>query len=121
MSLEDALRAELVTALQRRDTVVVAAVRSALAALANAEAIPAPVEEDEGAPTAHIAKATAGLAATEAPRAALAEPDQRRILAAEMAELAAHHQRLLQVCRRDDADGVRRAVQVLTGVLQGHS
>jgi hypothetical protein len=49
MVVRDALQAQLATALRNRDTAVVAALRSTLSALANAEAVPVPGVAAEGA------------------------------------------------------------------------
>lgn len=120
MPLRDDLHAELTAALRRRDPAVARALRTALAAIANAEALPAPphagaIDSAEG--SEHIAGATAGLGATEAERIALTEEQQRALVAHEQAELSAHAERLTALCRRDEADGARRAAQVLGHAL----
>lgn len=79
--LERALR----TAMKAKDTVAVAALRSVLAAIANAEAVPAPTGSGITGPSRpaarseHIAGGAPGLAAGEAAR--------RRLTAAETAGL----------------------------------
>ena len=117
MTLRDALNSELVAAMQRRDRPVTAALRTTLAALANAEAVPteSPAVSTMGTP--HIAGATAGLGATEAPRRDLTEDHERAIVARERAELLSHADRLTRLCRRDEADAARRAAATLSDVL----
>jgi hypothetical protein len=120
--LRDALTAELAAAMQLRDRAVIAALRTALAALANAEAVPAPDPgADAPSPTgssAHVAGATAGLGATEAERHSLSPQAERAIVAQERIELLAHADRLARVCRRDEADGARRAADTLARALE---
>jgi hypothetical protein len=117
VTLRDYLDAELASALRGRDRAVISALRSALSALANAEAIPAPAPMDTRAGTPQFAGAVPGLGAGEAPRIALSEEQQREIVAREAAELASHAERLVRLCRRDEADGARRGARVLTRAL----
>jgi uncharacterized protein len=79
--LEQALR----EALRARDTVAVSAVRSALAALDNAQAVPA-VPATGASDSPHFAGAAAGLGAGEAERRRLGEAEARDIVRAEVAE-----------------------------------
>lgn len=105
--------------MRRRDSAVVAVLRSALAALANAQAGPhdgSLAAAHDG--TVHVAGATSGLRSTEAPRIMLDEHEQRSILADEAAELAGHVDRLTRLCRLDEADGARRGLTVLRGLLE---
>jgi uncharacterized protein YqeY len=74
------------TAMHSRDQAAVAALRSALAAIANAEAVdagsrPAPVTGSE-----HFAGAAAGLGAAEVARKELTEAAVREIVRAEIAD-----------------------------------
>jgi uncharacterized protein YqeY len=118
VAIESALQAELTSAMRRRDAPVVAALRTALAALANAQAVPAtemPPAHSVG--TAHVAGATQGLGAAEVPRLTLTEQNRLSIVAREAAELTDRVERLTRLCRRDEADGARRALSVLTNVL----
>ena len=117
MTLRDALQAELASALQRSDRAVASAVRTALSALANAEAVPTAGGLDTTSGTAHFAGASTGLASTEAPRRSLPLDEQRTLILDERAELLAHAERLVRVCRLDEADGARRAAATLADVL----
>ena len=117
MTLRDVLHSELAAAIQRRDRPVVTALRTTLSQLANAEAVPAPADLDTSKASPHVAGATHGLGATEAPRATLTDERVRSIVAGERSELLAHAERLTKMCRRDEADGVRRAADTLAGLL----
>lgn len=117
MSLRESLDAELAAALRGRDRAVASAVRSALSALANAEAVPVEAEPDTRGGAEHFAGSVAGLGAGEAGRTLLTEEQQRAIVAGEAAELNGHAERLVRLCRRDEADGARRGAQVLNRVL----
>jgi uncharacterized protein YqeY len=118
VAIESALQAELTSAMRRRDAPVVAALRTALAALANAQAVPAPeMPPTHSVGTAHVAGATQGLGAAEVPRLTLTEQNRLSIVAREAAELTDRVERLTRLCRRDEADGARRALSVLTNVL----
>ena len=83
--LPDRLRAALADALRQRDRVAVSALRSALSAIGNAEAV-SPEPDAATAGSAHIAGARAGLGAGEAERRRLSPADVSRIVAAEISE-----------------------------------
>jgi hypothetical protein len=105
--------------MRRRDTPVVAALRSTLSALANAEAAPASGDTDTSSPeSVHFAGSTRGLGAAEVERLTRTEDQQRTIVAAEIAELTHHAERLNTLCRRDEADAARRAARILGGLLE---
>ena len=122
MTLRDALTTELSAAMQRRDRPVIAALRTALAALANAEAVPAhgfgAGDPSPAGASAHVAGATAGLGTTEAARQTLTPEAERALVAQERVELLSHADRLTRVCRRDEADGARRAADTLARALE---
>lgn len=86
--LADRLGGDLRAALRRRDRAAVGVLRSVLATIANAEAVP--VDDVRPRPTdGPIAGASAGLGATEAPRRVLSEEDVRALVAGERDELLA--------------------------------
>jgi uncharacterized protein YqeY len=78
------LRTALAAALRSRDSTAVSALRSALSAIGNAEAVAAPAAA--GQASAHIAGAAVGLGAGEAHRRKLSEAEVSRILQAEISE-----------------------------------
>jgi uncharacterized protein len=115
--IRDTLQQQLADALRARDRGVTDAARSALAALANAEAAPVP-EAPAAAPLSeHVAGATAGLAATEAPRVPLTEEAARALVATERDGLLHHAERLARLCRHDEADAARRGAGALSDAL----
>jgi hypothetical protein len=117
VSLRDSLDAELAAALRGRDRAVASAVRSALSALANAEAVPVEAGLDTRSGSEHVAGSVAGLGAAEVGRSLLTEEQQRALVANEIAELNGHAERLVRLCRRDEADGARRGARALDRVL----
>lgn len=117
MTVTDHLRTELVVALRARDTPVVSALRACLAALANAEAVPAEATTlDTG--SEHVAGAAAGLGASEAGRQELSEAQQREIVVQEADDLTEHARRLQEAGRSADAADAVRSARLLTDVLQ---
>jgi uncharacterized protein len=101
------LRRDLTAALKAQDRVAIAALRSALAAIENAEA---PAADQAGlatADSAHVAGSVVGLGAAEVPRRQLTESDLRAIVEAEV------QQRLVaatMVCPFDNTGGGRGVV-----------
>ncbi|GAA4031786.1 hypothetical protein GCM10022247_66060 [Allokutzneria multivorans] len=81
------LRASLTAALKARDRVAITALRSALAAIDNAEAVPAERSPTTG--SEHVAGASVGVGATEAQRRDLTEADLRSIVENEVRERTA--------------------------------
>ena len=87
--LRERLRAALKAAMKARDVAGVSALRTALAAVDNAEAVPgSPDHDHEPGPLAEgvIAGAAAGVGATEAARRELTEEQVTAVVAAEVAE-----------------------------------
>jgi uncharacterized protein len=83
--LEERLRLALREAMQARDRAAIAALRSALAAIGNAEAVEVPEVSARGGA---IEASPAGLGAAEVSRRTLAEADVHRIVVAEIVERA---------------------------------
>ncbi|GAA5112710.1 hypothetical protein GCM10023339_16130 [Alloalcanivorax gelatiniphagus] len=79
--LRDRLRAALLDARRSGDAEAAATLRTALAALENAEAVPA------AATSGAIEHAPVGAGSTEAPRRVLGDADEREVLDAEIASL----------------------------------
>lgn len=84
-SLTIRLRAALTEAMSSRDKAATAAIRSALGAIGNAEAIAAPARA-AGTSSPYVAGAVSGLGQAEASRRRLSELEISRIVAAEIAE-----------------------------------
>jgi hypothetical protein len=95
---------------QRRDEM--AALRTLIAAIDNAEAV-----EDAASPSppssAHVAGAVPGVGAADAARRMLSERDLQRIIEAELWERDAQAERLTLLGRSDDASRLRVEADVI--------
>jgi uncharacterized protein len=107
------LRDDLTAALKTRDRVAVAALRSALAAIANAEAVPVDRPSDSAAGNEHVAGAASGLGAAEAERRHLTAADLRSIVEKEVRERSAAAQEYERNGRDDLAGRLRAEAEVL--------
>jgi uncharacterized protein YqeY len=117
---QDDLRSRLDRALRQalksRDMIAVSAVRSALSAIANAEATPvAAPQATSGGP--HFAGSAAGLGAGEAPRLHLSSAQMDEIVRAEISERQAAAQEYEQADHADRAARLRREAQVLSAAV----
>jgi uncharacterized protein len=110
--LPDRLRAALADALRRRDRIAVSALRSALSAISNAEAV-APGPPAPGAASVHIAGARAGLGAGEAGRRRLSPADMSRIVAGEISERRAAADAYERQGQPERAASLRREADIL--------
>lgn len=85
--LTERMRADLTAAMRRRDRAAVSTLRSVLATVANAEAVP--VAEAPVPTEGPVAGAVTGLGAAEAPRRELSEDDVRALVAGDRDDLLA--------------------------------
>jgi uncharacterized protein len=111
------LRADLTSALKARDRVAIAALRSALSALENAEAV---VVADAGPivdGTEHVAGASVGVGATEATRRELTAADVRAVLRDEVAQRITAADEYLGLNQADAAERLRAEAAVLSHYL----
>ncbi|HXZ76959.1 MAG TPA: hypothetical protein VEH31_39645 [Streptosporangiaceae bacterium] len=111
------LRLALAGALRARDTIAVSALRSALGAVGNAEAVEPGVTAPAGSAGPHVAGAVSGLGAAEVPRRSLSAAQAEQIVRAEAAEredAARGYERAGQAAR---AGRLRREAQLLLAVL----
>lgn len=117
------LRDDLKTALKARNHVAIAAIRSALAAIDEAEAVPAdhPVvsasRSEHVTGNEHIAGSVHGLGAAEAERRHLTEADLRAILENEVRMRSGAAQEYVQLGRSDLAERLRAEAEVLRRYL----
>lgn len=115
------LRAALTAALGSGDRAAAAAVRSALAAVGNAEAIdPATRQgpaETATAPSEHFAGARAGLGAGEVPRKRLSAAEVLQVVLAEIAERQSAAVEYDRLGHSSQAERLRREANVLVAVL----
>lgn len=118
MDIQERLRSALPSAIKSRDTVAVAALRSALAAIENAEAVdssqtPPPVEHPD------IAGGVSGLGAGEVSRRQLSAMQMEQIVRGEVAERQAAERDYRQAGHRQHAERLRGEAEVLLSYLGG--
>jgi uncharacterized protein len=111
------LRDDLTAALRARNRVAVTALRSALAAIDNAEAVPAGHPLDSVTGNEHVAGSATGLGAAEAERRPLTEADLRSILENEVRERSAAAEEYERFGRDDRAEQLRAEAEVLSRYL----
>jgi uncharacterized protein YqeY len=115
--VRERMRLDLRTALRARDAAAVAALRSALGALDNAEAVdPSAVAAPELG-TAPTAGAALGVGATEAARRVLDDADVARLLQAEIDEREQAAATFERAGRPDQAERLRGEAGVLAAYL----
>jgi uncharacterized protein YqeY len=115
-SVPDRLQHALRTALKQRDSAAVSALRSALAAISNAEALPAS-STPRGRAGQYVAGGVAGLGAAEASRRTLTEAEITGIVATEIADRRAAAAQYGQAGHADRAGRLRREADVLAAVV----
>lgn len=111
MTVRDLLRAELRTAMRARDRATVSTMRSTLAAIDNAEAVPV-----QGHVAGAIEDAPVGPGSAEADRRPLSEDDMRAVVRAEVTEQRAAAEAMRP---RDEqrADSLDHQADLLDGLL----
>ena len=115
--LRPRLRSSLREALRSRDVPAASALRSALAAIDNPEAIPVSRTRTTATTSEHFAGAAAGLGAAEAERRALTDAQVCEIVDAEIGErlsAAAHYE---SRGHAEQGTKLRREAQVLRDVM----
>jgi uncharacterized protein YqeY len=117
-SLRDRLRGALPEAMKARDTVAVAALRSALAAIDNAEAVGA-AQVPPGSGRADIAGAVVGVGAAEVERRSLTDAQVEELVRAEVADRQAAAGHYEHAGHRQRAERLRGEAGVLGAYLDG--
>jgi uncharacterized protein YqeY len=117
VTLRSRLRADLTVALKARDGVAVSALRSALAAIENAEAVDAGPHGGPQGASEHIAGAARGAGAGDRPRRDLREAEVRAIMREHVDELERVAAQYDGLGRGGDASTLRREVAVLAEYL----
>lgn len=115
-ALRAALRLGLTGALKARDRDALAALRTAIAAIDNAEAVPAP-DAPPSATSSHIAGARSGLGSAEAARRELSASELRDILRGQVAEHTSEADRYDALGQADFAERLRRQALALAPYL----
>jgi uncharacterized protein YqeY len=114
------LRLALDEALRTRDRIAVSAARSALSAIANAEAV-SPPPAVTGSRSPHVAGAVAGVGAGDAPRRDLSAAEVDQVVRAEISErlqAASDYERAGHSAR---AHRLRSEASVLASALSGEA
>ena len=117
--MRDRLREDLTAAIKARDRVAVTALRTALAAIDNAEAVDADPGGPRAASSQHVAGASAGVGSSDVPRRVLSQAEVGAIVrtqADERWQAAADYEKL---GRTDAADVLRREADVLSAYVRG--
>lgn len=118
--LRGRLRAGLTAAMKARDKDAVAALRTALAAIDNAEAVPpVPTVAGPAATSESIAGAAVGLRSTEVTRRELTPDDLQVVLRAQIDERHTEAATYDGLGRADAAERLRREAAVLETYLPG--
>ena len=114
--LRERLHGGLRAALRSRDMIAAAALRSALAAIANAEAVPVDPSAADLSTSQHVAGAAAGLGAGEAQRRGLSDAEVGQIVDAEIAERMAAAADYEGRGHAEQARRLRREARVLADI-----
>jgi len=115
-ALRAALRLGLTTAMKSRDRDALAAFRTAIAAIDNAEAVPAP-DTAPPATSAHFAGASSGLGAAEAARRELSASELHGIVRDQISERTREADRYDALGQADAAGRLRRQAAALAAYL----
>lgn len=115
-ALRETLRADLRAAMKAREREVVSALRTAIAAIDNAEAVAAPAPST-AVTSEHVAGATPGVGSTEAERRDLSFDEVRALLSEQVAERAAEADRYDALGQPEAAATLRREAEALSRYL----
>jgi uncharacterized protein YqeY len=115
--VRDRLRGALRAAIRERDTAAVAALRSALGAIDNAEAVDPAHRAASVANHPRLAGTVAGLGAGDVPRRELTEPEAAALVRAEVADREAAAAECQRAGRADRAGRLRAEAAVLAAQL----
>ena len=117
--LRVALRNRLTAAMRARDRQTGGTMRSIVAALENAEALPVRSPEATVATSEHVAGGTVGLGAGEAPRRLLSADDERAVVEREVAELRSASSTLAAAGQHQRASELTQLAECVEEVLEG--
>lgn len=115
-ALRDALRRDLTRSMKAREPDAVSALRTAIAAIDNAEAVPPP-DESPATTSGHIAGARAGVGAAEANRRNLSLSQQQAILRDQITAYKAEADRYDALGQQDAATRLRTQARLLSAYL----
>jgi uncharacterized protein len=104
-------------ALKARDKAAVSALRSALAAISNAEAVTPGSAQARGALSPHVAGTAAGVGATEAARHSLSDHEIAEIVGREIAERESAARDYERCGRDEQAARLRQEAEAIAAVI----
>ena len=111
--IRDRMRADLLRAMKARDGVRISVLRTALAAIDNAEAVPDGPERASAPASERVAGATAGLGSSEVDRRNLDDDEIAAVLEAQADERLAAAEMYETLGRGDDAARLRKEATLL--------
>ena len=111
------LRHALTAALKSRDAIAVSALRSAIAAIDNAEAVDVRADGAGPATSEYIAGASEGAGSAEVPRRVLTEAEVEEVIRGQIDERVRAAEEYEALGRREIAQRLRGEAQVLLGYL----
>jgi uncharacterized protein YqeY len=113
------MRQDMTAALKDRDEVTVAALRSAIAAIDNAEALDTSANTARDTGSQHIAGATAGVGSSDVERRILSDAEVQGIIRRQVEERREAADQYVKLGREDQAMRLRREAGVLSDYLTG--
>lgn len=113
--LRATMRADLSVAMKTRDSLAVSALRTAIAAIDNAESVDGATQTVQN--NTHIAGAASGLGSAEAARRVLSPADVRAILHAQIEDRATEAARYKMLGQAGAAEQLREEAAVIAGYL----
>jgi hypothetical protein len=117
--LRIALRDRLTAAMRLRDRQTAGAMRSVLAALENAEALPVTPHETMVTTSEHVAGGAVGLGVGEVPRRLLSPLDESAVVQREIAELRSASSTLAAAGQHERAAELIQIAETVEEVLEG--
>jgi hypothetical protein len=112
------LRERLTQAMRARDRRTADAVRSVLAALDNAEAVPNAERPAAADQSEHVAGAAVGLGAAEASRRVLTRKDERAVVEREVVELRSSSAQLAGAGQQERSAELAEAAETIEALLE---
>lgn len=109
------MRADLGVAMKARNSRAISALRTAIAAIDNAESVDSTAEIAPA--SAHIAGATIGLGTAEVPRRSLSPAQVHAILRAQIDDRSAEADRYETLGQIEAAEGLRGEAQIIAAYL----
>jgi uncharacterized protein len=117
VALRSRLRQDLTAAIKARDSAAVAALRSTIAAIENAESVDRAEAMPPHASSQHIAGATAGVGSADVERRVLTEDDELAIVRQQVIERDRAAAEYVQLGQGDEAHRLRQEAELLRRYL----